>query len=292
MTGQWPEIARFSFDGAFYEEYALNTHALEELVQFQKILTNMAVFIWKEKHPNRLRIPNNFKECTQFVIRRIEDGSVIVPLEIPRSSYRASFSDSSDVVAQAIDRIYRVFAAADCNRSLPFDIPKEVVSNLATLGKKLRGGAVMKFAPPGRELIEVTAEVRQRLETISEYNCVDEIEVTGQVIKSEIDPGQFEILTTEDTKIRVRFSKRQESKIGRAFSKNVDTHFYVKVQGEIKSDGVLQIRKVKYLGENFGKKLEDVIFEIFSDIPENEWDRVPTDLSYRHDHYLYGNGKR
>ncbi len=36
----------------------------------------------------------------------------------------------------------------------------------------------------------------------------------------------------------------------------------------------------------------DVIREIFSTVPDKELDKLPTDLSYQLDHYLYGADKR
>ena len=35
-------------------------------------------------------------------------------------------------------------------------------------------------------------------------------------------------------------------------------------------------------------RIEDVIAEAFSDVPESEWARVPTDLSRRLDYYIHG----
>ena len=39
-------------------------------------------------------------------------------------------------------------------------------------------------------------------------------------------------------------------------------------------------------------RIEDVIREIFSTVPDEVWANVPTDLSYQLDHYLYGAEKR
>jgi hypothetical protein len=37
------------------------------------------------------------------------------------------------------------------------------------------------------------------------------------------------------------------------------------------------------------------IWEVFADtddIPEEEWEKLPTDLATQHDHYIYGTPKR
>jgi len=40
------------------------------------------------------------------------------------------------------------------------------------------------------------------------------------------------------------------------------------------------------------RPIEEVIREIASRVPPEEWDRLPPDLSEQHDHYIYGSPKR
>jgi len=41
-----------------------------------------------------------------------------------------------------------------------------------------------------------------------------------------------------------------------------------------------------------GKPIWECILERTADIPDEEWDKLPTDLANQHDHYLYGSPKR
>jgi Arc/MetJ-type ribon-helix-helix transcriptional regulator len=36
----------------------------------------------------------------------------------------------------------------------------------------------------------------------------------------------------------------------------------------------------------------DEILELTADVPDEEWDKLPTDLAEQHDHYIYGTPKR
>lgn len=36
----------------------------------------------------------------------------------------------------------------------------------------------------------------------------------------------------------------------------------------------------------------DEIQDLTADVPEEEWDKLPTDLAEQHDHYIYGTPKR
>jgi Protein of unknown function (DUF2281) len=40
------------------------------------------------------------------------------------------------------------------------------------------------------------------------------------------------------------------------------------------------------------KTIWEDIDELMAEVPDEEWDQVPTDGSYQHDHYLYGTPKR
>jgi Arc/MetJ-type ribon-helix-helix transcriptional regulator len=40
------------------------------------------------------------------------------------------------------------------------------------------------------------------------------------------------------------------------------------------------------------KPLWEEILELTADVPTEEWDKLPADLSEQHDHYIYGTPKR
>lgn len=40
------------------------------------------------------------------------------------------------------------------------------------------------------------------------------------------------------------------------------------------------------------KTIWEKIDEAMAEVPDEEWEKVPTDGSYQHDHYLYGTPKR
>jgi Arc/MetJ-type ribon-helix-helix transcriptional regulator len=40
------------------------------------------------------------------------------------------------------------------------------------------------------------------------------------------------------------------------------------------------------------KPIWEDILEMTADVPDEEWDKLPTDLAEQHDHYIYGTPKR
>ncbi len=131
---------------------------------------------------------------------------------------------------------------------------------------------------------------------------VDEVKVMGRVLEADVHKKQFQIWMNNETNVQVKFTEQQESDVTTALKEHASMQLLVKGQGEFSPDGALQqIQDVKYLKiilndedalDTSAPRIEDVISEIFSKVSDQEWDRVPSDLSHRHDFYLYGDGKR
>ncbi len=302
MKEQRHEIARVCFTGSRYDGHVLDAAALEEVVHFQKIVTEIAKVVWKKENPDRERLPKDFEERTQFVFRRIEKGSAVVPLEIHGNSDQLSIWEVPDEIIEAVDLAYDAYTAANRDETLPDGFPREALSVLAAFGKKLTGSAQIQFAPPGRELTTVTPMARQRLNTVAGHSYVDELEITGRVLEVDVRQGRFHIWMKDGTKARVWFTEQQESEVTTALKEHVSTQLFVKGQGEFSTEGALQeiqnVDRLKVIPDNetgfdaSAPCIEDVISEIFNDVSDHEWDRVPTDLSHRHDFYLYRRVKR
>ena len=302
MRRQTREIAHLCFKGARYDGRALDAAALEELVQFQKIVTEMARAIWKKGRPDRERLPRNFEECTQFVFRRIEDGSTIVPLEISSDSDQDLWGYQHEVV-EAVNLIYGAFVAVNRDEEpLPEGVPRKVLPSLAAFGKKLLGSAEIQFAPPDREMTPVSPKARQRLDTMAKDSYVDELEITGLVLEADVRQRRFQIWMEDGTNAQVRFTEQQKSEVATALEGRTSIQLLVKGYGKFHTDGLLkQIQNVEYLevipddAPSFdpnARRVEGIIEENFSKVPDQEWDKVPSDLSHQHDFYLYRIDKR
>jgi antitoxin (DNA-binding transcriptional repressor) of toxin-antitoxin stability system len=45
-------------------------------------------------------------------------------------------------------------------------------------------------------------------------------------------------------------------------------------------------------GTTVGERLLAMVEELRRDVPDEEWEKLPTDLAEQHDHYIYGTPKR
>jgi len=300
MSKNQQEIVRLCFRGAPYDEHMLNADALEELVQFQNIMTQVAKVVWKRKNPSRSYVPRGFEDKTKFALHVIEHGSMVVPLNRLKS-LSPSILNIPDETDEAISLIYSTFVAANNERPLPNDIPKEVLSYLAKLGEKLPDTAEMLFAPPNRDMTPVSQKARNRLQGMIEKFYSDELEITGRVLKADVHQRRFELWMDDGIKAPVSFTEDQEAEVIMALAKHASMQLRVRGNGEYTPDGRLKrIRNVTYLKtisdndvnlDTNAPRIEDEIAKIFSDVSEDEWKNVPDDLSHRHDFYLYGYDK-
>lgn len=61
---------------------------------------------------------------------------------------------------------------------------------------------------------------------------------------------------------------------------------------EKEQEGVLQYVDGVFDGHKRRRTLGEQIAEIFADITDEEWEKLPTDGAEQHDHYIYGTPKR
>jgi hypothetical protein len=82
------ELIRIAFKGKRYDGHALDLSALDELVRFQKIVTETAKALWREANQDCERLPPHFEDNIRLCLRRIEDRAPEGYREIGRSGAR------------------------------------------------------------------------------------------------------------------------------------------------------------------------------------------------------------
>lgn len=293
------EVVRLCFKGGPYSEHVLDASALEAIVEFQEIVSDLAEATWKRKNPDRKKVPKSLRDSTRLVFRRIETGSAIVPLEMAAEFQRQSplLLENTCDLTEAIDIAYNTFVAANSNERLPTGVPKNMLSKFAGVGKKLPNGVEMQLALPGAEMTPVSQTARQRFESLSVNNYQDSVQITGRVLEADVRKRHFQIWMDANTKVVVQFNEEQEDQVTTALKEHVSMRLRVSGKGEFNSEGklhrVLNVEHLQLLSNEaeFDSKapsIQKAIPDIFSDVSDSEWERLPSDLSHRHDFYLYG----
>ena len=304
MAERWQQMVNLHFDGERYRDHALDTETLAEIQRFQSIVTNTAKALWMSRNPTCKQLPPKFENRTRLCFRIIKGGSTIIPLEarITQFNFWGSEQKIPEEITESIDIVYRAFKAASNNKKLPDECPQKLLPDYALLGKSLSEDEILEFAPPAKDMVRVTKHVRDRLASLAETSYQDEVDITGRVLEADVRQRKFQIWIDDKTNVSVTFTREQESVITTALKEHESMRLRVKGRGGFTSQGILKkITQVECLDSIQGEdsaldasapRIEDVIADIFRDVPDEEWDRVPRDLSYRLDSYLYGRNKQ
>src|SRR5206468_10183895 len=121
MAGQWKEVVCLRFKGERFRDHALDLGALSELSQFQRLVAETAKELWRSANPDRERLPKRFEERTRLCLRRIDEGSAAVPLEVyieeqPQAEF---WGPEPTELKEAVDLAYQVFEAVERDSELP-----------------------------------------------------------------------------------------------------------------------------------------------------------------------------
>ncbi len=122
----------------------------------------------------------------------------------------------------------------------------------------------------------------------------DRVEVSGRVMEVNIRKKQCQLWLDDTTYVPLTFTEKQEPRIATALQRHKSEWLTVRGRGEFTPDGVLKrIVRADNLNLSHGNDpnapgIMERIDEIFGDVPDEVWDKVPADLSMRLDYYLYG----
>ena len=126
------------------------------------------------------------------------------------------------------------------------------------------------------------------------------VELHGQVVQVDLTIGACQVKTHDGTCVTVDFTDKQRGEALAAISDHENKRIKIRGRGEYDADGVLtrvpradlmyarQIRRPRDPNAPNLRDLMDKIDALAKEIPEEEWDKLPTDLSERHDYYING----
>ena len=309
MSGQWKKVVQVRFRGGPYEEKALDQRALQEILKLQKVLTETAKQLWRQKHPERKILPKRFEERVNLCLRKVGAGSTCADLEVyiekpKQGEFENWIKDREPTEArEAVILACEVFEAAEHDRLLPERMPKVLFGEYAKIGDGLGEGQRLEFGlPKAKKRVQVTARHRDRLQFFAETPYEDTVEVTGEVLEADVKMKRFQLWTDERTKVSVAFSAEQENLVTQALAEHRSVRLKVCGRGVHSPEGKLEsikevtaLRVLQVGEEEFdpnAQPIEDIIAELTKDIPPEELAKLPTDLGENLDHYLYGAPKK
>ena len=306
MPGEWKQAVTLCFRGKRFEGHALDVGALSELAQFQKLVAETAEVLWRKANPDRKNLPAHFKERTRLCLRKIEKGSAKTPLEVflEEPEERELWEPEPVELQESIDLAHRVFDSIEHDHPLPEEFPKELIGDYHRWGRTLSEDEEIEFTPVGKNGVKVRSETRERLACIKETSYTDSVDISGEVVQVSVreQKRRFYIRTAEDAEPDLSFSDDQEALVTTALKDHRTLRVRVMGRGLYSHKGellrIIEVSdlKIEPLDEvPFDKTVPPIwekLEEISKQVPKEEWDRLPPDLSDNLDHYIYGTPKK
>lgn len=300
MSGQWKEVIRLSFKGQRFQDHAFDLTALTELIQFQKMVAETAKTLWRAANPDRKNLPWHFEERTRLCLRKIEEGSAVAPLEvyISEPDQLSLFETEPTEITEAITLAHQTLRSIERDEPLPENFPRSLVPEYSKLGQGLGEDEAIELIKNNLEPVRVTPQLRSRWTTFSEPTHENYVDITGEVLEADLRQGRCQIWTDEKTYFTVPFSPDQEEQITDALKGHRTYRLKIKGRGDFSPQGKpiriaevdnLQLQPLGEVPYDFSARpIEDILAELAKEVPEEEWKKLPTDLTDNLDQYLYG----
>lgn len=296
-------LTTLRFEGPRFEDHGLEIDVLPELMTYKKLLVETAKELWRKRHPDSKRLPKGFETAISIKFFQLAPGSTSVPLrrEVPDGQLPDVIVDELD---DAADMIEAGIEAVATDRRLPEGFPKNVIPLFGELGNTLAADEAI-CAKSHRRSGEAryTHEVRQRVINWIEPTYEDLVNVVGEIRLADLDGRNFTLRQDDGRKISGKFESDQEALITDALRDHATRRLRIKGLGEFLRDGgslkrILRVDEVKPLAigepeyDPTAKPIWQIALELGATVPDEEWAKVPADLSVNLDHYLYGAPKK
>jgi hypothetical protein len=148
----------------------------------------------------------------------------------------------------------------------------------------------------------VTQGTRAKLAAYCDRPSVDFADVTGEILEADVKQKRFQLWTDSKNHFSVSFSDDQEAVVTSALKDHKSVRVRVKGRAEFSPQGkILRIAEIADLTLEVADEvpydpdaasIENVLAGLASEVSEEEWNNLPSDLTDNLDHYLYGTPRR
>lgn len=155
--------SRLRLTGGRYEAAGFPIDGLPELVQYERLVLDVAKALWLRDHSDRQRVPKGFAKVVGLRLTKVEEGSAIPVLIRPDVADTLPDVDPSSILDAAQDLVDQAFHEIVSNNRLPDGFPSGLAGHFLRLGRTLQGNEAIEFgAPASGSAARYTQPVRKR----------------------------------------------------------------------------------------------------------------------------------
>ncbi|GAB4524788.1 MAG: hypothetical protein Tsb0020_42870 [Haliangiales bacterium] len=211
-----PHLKGERFKGA-----AIPLEMLRDLALLEEMVTEVAKWVYLQRHPGRTRSPRGFTGGVEFRLTRVEDGSAIpvISLDFAEVSLPAVLPTIEQCYVDARDAIVGVMAEAQ-DQVTPTKLPPKYLAYFDRFGRSLQDDEAIEFTIEGRPTpVRFTRVTRKRLVDASKLqSTTEEVILRGGIHEANQETMSFELRLVDGRKASGPISEEYRDSIMDAFN--------------------------------------------------------------------------
>ena len=307
MATRLYDLTTLTFKGEDFADHGLELDILPDLVAYKQIVIETAKALWRARHPERERLPRGFQDGIRLKFFTIEKASAAVPIKREvvvdeQGEQQDLFESESAIVDDAAALIEEAVDSVSRGSILPDQFPKNVIPLFDSFGRCLRpGNEIWMRSVQRAQVTTYTPETRGRLINWIDSFYEDAVSLTGEARQADLDGCDFTLRLDDGGKVVGRFDPQEEETVTEALREHSSRRLHEEGVGRfLRATGRIErIARVDSLQvevpadssyDGSVKPVWEQIVEIGASVPEEEWEKLPSDLAANLDHYLYAEG--
>ena len=195
--------------GRRFANARLPLDVLSDLPALRDLIAALAKQEFRQKNPDRQRVPQGFDKAISFALTEIEDGSAIPKLSLENEVAQQSLPNIGDemeeIVARAFDRVAEIYD--DASRDVfPQALPQDAIRALSKLGANIQNDERIEFqgrVGQGGDVVSLDSYRRKNLLTRVRETYTKEFEGVGSLTGIDATRNEVQVQTDQFGELRL-----------------------------------------------------------------------------------------
>jgi hypothetical protein len=164
------EFVRVRFAGGRFDSHTIPFDVLPDLAAYRDLIVEVAKHLYRQRNPDRQRVPKGFAESFQLGLAEVVRGNSATALGMrfdPPIGLEAQsdlgFPLHFEYFEDARNQIDQVIAAANDDRPMPGEFPREVLGRFNRFGQSLKAGEHAELSHPSVDPVRYDGTTRKRI---------------------------------------------------------------------------------------------------------------------------------
>lgn len=195
--------------GRRFANARLPLDVLSDLPALRDLIAALAKQEFRQKNPDRQRVPQGFDKAISFALIEIEDGSAVPKLSLENDVAQQSLPNIGDemeeIVARAFDRVARIYDDA-AHEVFPQALPQDAIRALSKLGANIQDNEQIEFQGQLGEdgsVVSLDAHKRKNLLTRVRETYTKEFEGVGTLTGIDATHNAVQVQTEQYGELRL-----------------------------------------------------------------------------------------